>query len=114
MSRLTIKILRLHRDQLLLIHAMVKVTEKNETFRHALHNNVARKVECAKNNVRQGVSLVSFSTEERHLLRDYNTTYCANLACALLEAETNYKSPVTPTEALCIYRMATQIHQLLR
>jgi hypothetical protein len=113
MSHPTIKYFRLTRDQVTFMYAMVRVTEIKETFRNQLHDQVAKRLFNAKCNLAT-VCFVSFSTEERQLLRDYNTTYCANLSMALLDAETNSKVKLTTSEALEIYALATRIHHLLR
>lgn len=107
------KLIILTRDETILMHAMVRVTEVKQTHRHRLHAHVAERLSRARYHMKGPAVMVSFSIEERQLLRDYNTTYCANLADALLEAESNSDVPVTTCEALYVYRMATRIHHLL-
>ncbi len=107
------KLIILNREESILIHAMVRVTEVKQSYPHPLHTQVAERLSRVRYSTTDGLHRIILSTEECQLLRDYNTTYCANLADALLEAESNSDVPVTTCEALYVYRMATRIHHLL-
>jgi hypothetical protein len=100
----TVKMITMSRDQIMMSYAMVRVQEVCGHPKNPLHGEIRNKLHVAQHNLRGGVFILSFTADERKILREYNMNYCAILSDQVEHWQ---------DEAVRAYRMATGIQLLL-
>ncbi len=76
MNEQATKTIALTKDEINLAYAIVRVMEVNKTKLDPLHQQISAKLHQAKHNLFAGITTLSLSDAERHVLRHYNMNYC--------------------------------------